>query len=348
MTLKPAVPLACLLAALVTTGTARVHALDCALPEVVAPSPDSVHVPTNTLVWCTKDPLRPSAPIVLRDSLGESVSGTQTQMTLPSLELLVYRPDAELAPDSQYTVECPIRWEGQQPLSHVFTTGPGSRATPPAVPSVANVNLVADDGVGWGPSYFANFLQAVEPRTIVVVDLGRSATLNANAPSGFVSDADFNFYNEDVFVGRNPCGGNWDGANLGASTTVALGAFDLTGAFSGWSDTVTVTIPSELNGPDREADVAEQTASEPPDVDPDGADDREGDDEPGAGDDADGYAVITPTATDDRVAPSATGRSGCDLGARSASPWGAVSLLTLAWLGARRRRGSAERAAPPR
>jgi hypothetical protein len=108
-----------------------------------------------------------------------------------------------------------------------------------------------------------------------------------------------------------------------------------------------VTIPSELNGPDRGTD-GEQTSTEPPDVDPDGADDL-GDDEPGVGDDADGYAVITPTATDDGFAPSATGGSGCDLGARTASPWGAASLLALAWLGARRRRSrSAEGATPPR
>lgn len=331
MTLKPAVPLACLLAALVTTGTAPVHALSCALPEVVVPSPDSVHIPTNTLVWCSQDPLRPAAPILLRDSRGVDVSGTQTEMALPSLEVLVYRPDAELAPNSQYTVECPIRWEGQ-PRTHVFTTGPGSRLTPPAVPSVANPNLSANADSGWGASFYATFPQTGEGQTIRVVDLGRKATLIPDAPSGSVADAFFSFGVGDVFVGRGPCGGNWPGANLGASTTVALGAFDLTGAFSGWSDTVSVTIPSEFST----ADVDEDTSSEPPDVDPDGEDDLGG--EPGGEDDTDEYAIIVPNVADDGSAPSATGRSGCGLGARSASPWAAASLLALAWLGARRRR----------
>jgi hypothetical protein len=334
MTLNPAVPLTCLLGALVTTATTPVHALSCAPPDLVAPSPDSVHVPTNTLVWCSRDPARPSAPILLRDSLGEIVSGTQTQMALPTLELLVYRPDVDLAPNSQYTVECPIRWEGQ-PLTHVFTTGPGSRLTPPAVPSIANVIVAAQKDTGWGPAYHARFLQAVEPRTIVVIDLGRSATLNPDTPSGFVSDADLSYGNDEVYVGRGPCGGNWDGANLGASTTVAIGAFDLTGAFSGWSDTVTVTIPSEFS----KADLEGETSSEPPDVDPDGVDDGDGDEDLGVGDDADEYAVITPTATDDSFASSTTDRSGCDLGTRGASAWGAASLLmALAGLGARRRR----------
>jgi hypothetical protein len=302
--LKPALPLACALAALVSTGATRVYALSCALPELVVPTPDSVHVPTNTLVWCSQEPYQPSTTILLRDVLGNAVSGTQTELSLPWMDVLVFRPDAELAANSEYTVECPLRWQGQLP-THVFTTGPGSRQTRPAVPSVAHVNVGAENG-GWGPHHYANFPGSGEPQTITVIDLGGATTLNPDAPSGAVADATFRVDRSDIYLGSGLCTSNWSGAQLGSSTTVALGAFDMTGAFSGWSDTVTVTIPSEY------AKV------------------------PDEGEDNDPAAPI--------VADHGTARSsatGCDLGARGASPWGATVLLTaLAWLGARRRRSS--------
>jgi MYXO-CTERM domain-containing protein len=245
MIFRSAAPFACVIVALVTTGTNRAHALSCASPELVAPVPDAVDVPTNTLVWCSKDPQSSASPIRVTDSEGGDVSGTQTVMSLPQYELLTYRPDAELASNSTYTVSCPIRYEGQSP-SFVFTTGAGPRLEPPAVPSVSRVKIDVYPDFGWGPAYFAEFSEANEPQTIVVLDIpaGRG-TLNPEARSGFVADAQHLSQTTDVGVGWGPCGGNWSDAKLGASTTVALGAFDVTGAFSGWSDTATVTIPGE-------------------------------------------------------------------------------------------------------
>ncbi len=40
------------------------------------------------------------------------------------------------------------------------------------------------------------------------------------------------------------CDTNWPDAFLGASTVVRVGSLDLTGRFSGWSDPVTVTMPT--------------------------------------------------------------------------------------------------------
>jgi hypothetical protein len=60
-----------------------------------------------------------------------------------------------------------------------------------------------------------------------------------------------------IYVGSSICENNWPEATLGASTTVALGAFDVTGAFSGWSDTVAVTIPSTLDDASSGGRVAE-------------------------------------------------------------------------------------------
>lgn len=245
MIFRSAAPIAGAVAALVATGTNPAHGLSCASLEVVAPLPDAVDVPTNTLVWCSRDSRSPSSPIQVTDSDGRDVSGTQTRMTLPQYELLTYRPDAELAPNSRYKVSCPVRYEGQS-SSFDFTTGAGPRLAPPAVPSTSNVEIAVDPDFGWGPSYFAVFHEASERQNIVVVDLpGGRTTLNPDARSGFVSDARYLSQSTDVGVGQGPCGGNWSDADLGASTTVALGAYDVTGAFSGWSDSVTVTIPGE-------------------------------------------------------------------------------------------------------
>jgi hypothetical protein len=172
--------------------------------------------------------------------------------------------------DGAHFVPTPDAVQGQLP-THVFTTGPGSRQTRPAVPSVAQVNVGAEDG-GWGPHHYANFPGAAEPQTITVIDLGGATTLNPDAPSGSVADATFRVDRSDIYLGSGLCTSSWSGAQLGSSTTVALGAFDMTGAFSGWSDTVTVTIPSEYAKVPDEGE-ADGDTTDPPDSDPDGSDD---------------------------------------------------------------------------
>jgi hypothetical protein len=346
-----AAPVACVIVAL--TGAGRAHALSCAEPGVSVPYADAVQVPTNTLVWCTKSADSPLSTIRLRDSEGADVSGTQTQISMPWYDVLVYHPDAELAANSQYTVDCPRRYD-EQPSTR-FTTGSGPRVTPPAVPDVSNVEGSVHADTGWGPSHYVLFRQASEADTIVVVDVAAvSSSLNPDAPGGAVSDALYSFQASDVFVGNGPCGGSWPGATLGASTRVALGAFDLTGAFSGWSDAVTVTLPSEYPVSE-EVGAAPVGGGEPqPDDDgPAGGDevddpepDDEGSSEPTAVSatgplDARGDFVETDAAGDVPVRPSPMGRSGCALGLRQSSLGvGAGLLLALAGLVARRRRSS--------
>lgn len=293
-------PIACAVASLIMTASAeRAYALSCALPGFIAPIPDSVQVPTNTLVWCTKGAETSSPPVRLRDAAGAEVSGTETQLSMYGYAMLVFRPDSELAPNTRYTVECPARYPDEP--SSVFTTGAGARTSPPAVPSVSRIETHAYPEGAWGASYYALFRDAGEAGSIVVVDLARGASLEADDPSGSVADAAHFFLASDVFVGTGPCGGSWPGATLGASTTVALGAFDETGAFSGWSETVTVTIPGEATV------------------------DRNGE-------------VIEPAAA---ARPSLVGRSGCALGGRGSSLGAVAGLLlAFAGLAARRRRSS--------
>lgn len=329
---SPATPIACVIAAIVTAVAQAAHALSCAYPEVVVPPADAVQVPTNTWVWCSKPVDGAASPIRVRTSDGNEVGGTQTQMTTSQFDILVFRPASELAANSTYTVDCPLRYEGQLPS--VFSTGPGPRTTPPAVPSLSSVEITAYADGGWGASHFARFIGAGAAETIIVVDLpGGSARLNPAAPSGFVADAHYAFQGEDVWVGNGPCGGNWPAAALGASTRVALGAFDQTGAFSGWSDTVTVTLPTEYADPNDGIDEGDDgDAESSPEAEEDsetvGVVDDAVDVSTNGGDDL-------PTAT----GSSRLGRSSCALGAPGSSTGVAAGLvLALFGLSLRRRR----------
>ena len=126
-----------------------------------------------------------------------------------------------------------------------FTTGAEPRLTPPRVPDLSRVEVGAAEGY-WGTNYQATFRGAIEGGSLIVLDLGGGAALDPDAPAGATSSFAATAPDDtDAWVGVGPCGGNWPGASLGASTSVALGAFDLTGAFSGWSDTVTVTLPDQ-------------------------------------------------------------------------------------------------------
>jgi hypothetical protein len=353
MSSRSAAPIACAIAAIITSAAGRAEGLSCAVPGFDVPYHEAVQVPTNTRVWCAKDALNPLSRIRLRDSDGNDVSGTQTQISAPGYDIVVLHPDAELAPNSQYTVDCPPRFDLQP--STTFTTGSGPRTTPPAVPNVSNVETAVHPDGGWGASHFALFVQASAADTIVVVDVASgSATLDPDAPSGGVADALYLYNASDIGVGNGPCGGSWPGAKLGASTTVALGAFDLTGAFSGWSEPVTVTLPNEY--PPSEDDTAEPVGGSEIPLDDDGSSDQ-GDvgetdsdgDGPSEATDVNATSAIDDTddvsaanaANSDPVRPSPMGRSGCALGlGESSRGVSAGLLLALAGLVARRQRAS--------
>ena len=288
--------------ALVLAGAGRAHALSCEPPGLRAPERDAVEVPTNTRVWCSvARGTGRSSRVVLRDSSGQLLDGTTSTITTPYFDLLVFRPAAELAPNSAYESNCVPRGTAPEQLDAGFlnvsflgfTTAAGPRLTPPPVPDLARVEVAAAEG-DWGPTYGATFREALEPGSIAVLDLGGDAALDPDAPSGSVSAVEPAYY-ADGWVGSGICRANWPGAGLGASTRVALGAFDLTGGFSGWSDTVTVTLPT----------VAEPLAEEPRTV-----------------------SGTTPYR--------GAGHSSCDLRPAPSSGLGAAALLALALAGVAR------------
>jgi hypothetical protein len=304
MHIKPAFLVACAVAGLLICGARSATALSCAGPSLTAPLPDAVDVPTNTWVWCSHYPGDESSQIFLTDLNGRGVSGAQALLATPEYDLLVFRPDSGLEPNTEYRASCPSPhpWEGDDGLEFSFSTGSSSLSKAPPIPNVATVELSAQKGDDWGDSYSATFQNAGELGNIIVLNLGGSSTLNPDELSGEVADPIYLTTWRDYSVGDHPCEGNWPGATLGASTTVALGAFNLAGGFSGWSDTVTVTIPSAYTEvPDA---AASEEDSEPP-----------------------------------RLPPEAPyGPPGCQFGAPAGSLYGVAGLFaTLAWRLGRRR-----------
>jgi MYXO-CTERM domain-containing protein len=218
-------------------------ALSCAPAGVTAPFLRTTDVPTNTRIWCTEEQEWPIQSIVLKDAQGSVVSGTQTTLSLPDMTVVVFRPDVELDPESKYTYQCPLLDVSE----FTFTTGTGPRIGTPPVPDSSGWTAQAFHRDDVGDNYLVSFENAAEADSIVVLDIGGVASIAAEAPSGVVSDVTDAVYVDSVYVGSGACENNWPDATLGASTTVALGAFDVTGAFSGWSDTITVTLPNTLD-----------------------------------------------------------------------------------------------------
>jgi hypothetical protein len=218
-------------------------ALSCEAAGVVAPFRQRADVPTNTRIWCTEELQWPIESIVLTDAQGSVVSGTQAALYLPDVTVLVFRPDVELAPESTYSYKCPV----SDASEFTFTTGAGPRLGTPPVPDSSRWTAGAIRRDDMRDSYGVSFDSAAEPDSIVVFDIGGAASMDVDGPSGVLSDVTEALYRVDVYVGSSICENNWPEATLGASTTVALGAFDVTGAFSGWSDTVTVTLPGTLD-----------------------------------------------------------------------------------------------------
>lgn len=253
---------------------------------------------------------------------------------------MVFRPDSGLAPNAEYRVRCPNPYylEGADNRREFsFSTGSSSLSKAPPIPNVATVELSAQRGEDWGDSYSALFRKAGDLGNIIVLNLGGSSTLNPDELSGDVADPTYLTTERDYWVGTGPCGGNWPDAALGASTTIALGAFDLAGGFSGWSDTVGVTLPSAYTNVLGEAPSDED--SEPASVPSEGSETPQGV-MPRV---AMPEVAVAPEVAADDIAPSTPtrtrrGRAGCHFGTSAGSSYGAAALLTaLAWRVRRRR-----------
>lgn len=328
--------LACAVAGMLSAVTAPAHALSCGEPGVHAPAYGASEVPTNTLVWCSRsDPNDVSAVRVL-DPAGLPVSGTSTLLSARHFRLTVFRPDAELEPHTQYRVDC-------QPdaAPRAFTTGAGPRSQAPAAPALGNMTVYAVDDP-WGPSLGVGLREVSPSGTIVLLDLQGAAELDAAGLSGTISDAKLMGAPDVYLVGRGGCTRSWPGAELGAATRFRLAAFDLTGAFSGWTDWQTVTLPEQFAAPeDEETQLETPTASGPAQEQLPGTDGEQ----TLGGTGALVTDVVGAERASDGAAPPVKQSSGCQLGARTGTSWAAGLLAALACSGALRKRRNARRRA---
>jgi hypothetical protein len=246
MTPRAGTLLGAALVALVLTGVGRAEALSCGRPRLWAPFPDTSNAPTNTRIWCNASETDDSAQILVSGPSGP-LNGSVTQLSWSDTVLFVFAPDQELAPLTTYHVDCPVFDLGAT-STFSFTTGEGPRHEPPPVPDLSRVELTSRVDGAYGPRYNARFERVVPPESIVVLDLEGEAKLAPADPSGRIGGA--RLEREDDYwtqVGWGPCGGNWPEAAPFASLALRAGAFDLTGAFSGWSESLTVTLPEAVS-----------------------------------------------------------------------------------------------------
>jgi hypothetical protein len=244
-------PLACVIASLIAVAPPAHAVVDCADPGLSAPWNGETDLPTNTLIRCTPPP-SDSSGVQLMDAQGAPVSGTQSQIMASEYELLVFRPDVELASHAQYRFRCSDAAVDPSPLAlSSFTTGEGPRHDIPALPDTAVTSTsVTRDVEGLGPAYYVTFSGASPAGTILVIDRDGTAALDASQPSGTITDSAYTPYLQTtpIGIGRGPCSTTWSEAGPGASALVRVGAFDVTGAFSGWTEPTRVTIPDDAQG----------------------------------------------------------------------------------------------------
>jgi hypothetical protein len=337
MSSKPWSLVACGAAALIQTVSPAASALSCQERGVRAPALDATAVPTNTRIWCPTYYDVAQTDVELVDPQGQQVSGTQTLLSFGGNLMAVFRPDAELAPQTQYQVICPQFRD----WTHSFTTGSGPSQAPPELPSLQQISVRAIPDDGWGAGLFARFSAVSPANTIVVLDLNGGAQLDASAPSGRLTDAQLMQSADSVLsVGKAPCLSNWPQAALGASAQIRLGAFDLTGAFSGWTESITATLPEKFEGepslaqPESDPLAPLPTTPVAPDPAPSATTDSPLAAVPPVTD-----VVATDLASDGATTPSSSGRSSsCQLGASAGGGSLAGLLVALACMVTRRRR----------
>lgn len=227
-------------AGLVTLAAARTsRATDyvCEAPfhagHLVAPRDGAREVPTDTQIWIGLDSLEQvevdGSEIILVGPDGEVALGPETALEIPLSRVLVRRPAAPLVPDREYGVWL-CRAERCDVFVTGFRTGPGPHAGAPPRP-----HLIGEDpDQGSGRGYFS---MQVDFEGILVVDradgdfdgpglAGAAVTFSADPAA-------------PVELVAGECG-NWSGDSTRAA--LRFGAYDPSGAFSGWSEPSTVEM----------------------------------------------------------------------------------------------------------
>ncbi len=205
----------------------------CDIDDIgAAPESGAIDVPTNVRFWAGEFGSDPElvGPDGLVDMVVTHVGDN-----------VVFTPRTPLQPLTVYR-------HGQLGLE--FTTASGPDLVAPPLPSVEGWTSAYSSG-GRAPCRETDARVTLDvvagdlDTLVVVLDRAESSTLDPVTLDGEVTAIVKSFPGtptRTLELGEAPCLDNWPGAKRGAETTVRLGAFDLAGNFSGWSEPEEVGI----------------------------------------------------------------------------------------------------------
>lgn len=237
--------------ALLTVPTAARASTCTAYPTHVLPNEDTPAVPTNTRIWYVGQAMQYvlsagtltdcDAPPQLLDADGGHVPTTTRSFSFAH----VLVPDAPLVRGATYHIEHACLFDhvafadAIDSETTTFVVTAEADEAPPKPPELAIGDAVATEY----ENGFVGHSMAVEGEFegILLVDIGREATLDPDALTGEVAlvSTDTNFV-----IGHD-CVPTWPDAQPGSSTTVAFASFDLAGNFSGWTEPEPLEIEAQ-------------------------------------------------------------------------------------------------------
>jgi hypothetical protein len=232
--------LAALVAAAAFLGVRTARACSCgASVDVRAPQPGASEVPTNTSIWLGFShnfELQLEAlgqEFVLFSPEGESLQLSSTRIIVDAGFLLVITPNAPLEANARHELWLCDAMTCRDEVTN-FVTGDGPDLEVPELP----IELDREhDGHGPGPCGRARWVTfEVEHEGILLVDVSGAASLDAEARTGRTTLATSS---PRFTLGEGLCLLGWPG---GKSNDIRLGAFDLAGNFSGWSEPTSVSL----------------------------------------------------------------------------------------------------------
>lgn len=209
-------------------------ALSCA--ENVRPGPNEQHVPRNTRVWI--DGVGSWANLEAYrwvDSAGVPVPFTVTRVAKNEAFLAVLTPLAPLAFPETYQVQVCEQSSPRCLTLTSFTTEDIIDTEPPPKPGTEPRGQYTDVDKEWGDTRIVAF--DVPAGLIYVADVDQEGRDSPFTPYARISDVS---HHTSLSIGTAPCAGTTFSSE---SADIRLGAFDLAGNFSGYTELFRVEKP---------------------------------------------------------------------------------------------------------
>lgn len=215
----------------------RAEACSCGFPLDVFPEDGATHVPTDARVWAFGRK-EDGQEVVFATADGTPVEFERTVITLPFEALIVVSPKAPLEPQTEYDVT--VQWNRVR-----FRTGNGPSTNGPApVVETGRVGYVHEDwSSSCSPVYGATLMINPDPNRVLTLAVFEGTPAPEFAkPEGAVDVAfgGAGWPADAITFASGACHVSWPDAKKGDVARVRLGAFDLAGRFSGWSEPIAI------------------------------------------------------------------------------------------------------------